>query len=134
MLAYRLRCPKLSTSGSPLERLRFSVCFTECTGVPDNAQLFHLDEANLLHNVSRRYLADEIYTYTGTVLLALNPYKPLPDMYGEKKMNSYRGRALGVMTPHVYGIAERARRMLVLEKTDQSIIVSGEVRFPATCA
>ena len=95
--------------------------------MPDNAQLFSLDEANLLHNVSRRYEADEIYTYTGTVLLALNPYQALPKLYDEETMNSYRGRALGVMPPHVYGIAERARRLLVAEKTDQSIIVSGEV-------
>ena len=35
------------------------------TGVPDNAQLFYLDEPNLLDNLSVRYTADEIYTYTG---------------------------------------------------------------------
>ena len=100
--------------------------------MPDNAQLFYLDEPNLLHNVAVRYRSDHIYTYTGTVLLAMNPYKLLPRLYEEETMDSYRGRALGVMPPHVYGIAERARRMLVSEQTDQSIVVSGEVRpcFP----
>ena len=122
------------SSGGPALKLPRSSVFQrspptgDAAGVPDNAQLFYLDEANLLHNVSDRYAVDEIYTYTGTVLLALNPYQALPKLYGEATMDSYRGRALGVRPPHVYGIAERARRMLVSEKADQSIIVSGEVR------
>jgi myosin V len=93
--------------------------------VPDNAQLFSLDEANLLHNVSRRYEADEIYTYTGTVLLALNPYQALPKLYDEETMNSYRGRALGVIPPPVYGIAERARRLRSVESWMMHILFLG---------
>lgn len=105
----------------------FCLTFSGAEGVPDNAQLFYLDEANLLDNVAKRYQGDSIYTYTGTVLLAVNPYRSLDDLYNEATMDSYRGRALGVKPPHVYAIAERARRMLVTEKADQSIIVSGEV-------
>ena len=40
-------------------------------GVADSAQLFYLDEANLLDNLSVRFTADAIYTYTGTVLLVI---------------------------------------------------------------
>lgn len=96
------------------------------SGVADNAQLFYLDEANLLDNLSVRYSADAIYTYTGTVLLAVNPYKVLDGLYSEERMDSYRGRALGVLPPHVYAIAERARRAIATDKTEQSIVVSGE--------
>ena len=96
------------------------------TGVADNAQLFHLNEANLLSNLSLRYSADAIYTYTGTVLLALNPNKRIAGLYDDDLMNVYRGRALGVLPPHVYAIAERARRAIATHKTDQSIVVSGE--------
>eukprot|EP00964_Phaeocystis_antarctica_P128849 scaffold92682_cov65-Phaeocystis_antarctica.AAC.2 len=94
--------------------------------VADNAQLTHLNEANLLANLIRRYDADGIYTYTGTVLHALNPYKQLPSLYDEETRDAYRGKALGVMPPHVYAVADRARRMIVSEKKDQSIVVSGE--------
>ena len=62
-------------------------------GVADNAQLFYLDEANLLQNLSVRFGADAIYTYTGTVLLAVNPYKPIDGLYAPELMDAYRGRA-----------------------------------------
>ena len=88
----------------------------------DNAQLFYLDEANLLHNLTVRFGADAIYTYTGTVLLAVNPYKTIKDLYDEGLMDGYRGRALGVLPPHVYAMAERARRAVVTEGADQSIV------------
>ena len=94
--------------------------------VADNAQLTHLNEASLLANLIRRYDADGIYTYTGTVLHALNPYKQLPSLYDEETRDAYRGKALGVMPPHVYAVADRARRMIISEKKDQSIVVSGE--------
>ena len=70
-------------------------------GVADNAQLFYLDEANLLQNLSVRFEADAIYTYTGTVLLAVNPYKPIDGLYAPELMDAYRGRALGVQPPRL---------------------------------
>ena len=60
------------------------------------------------------------------MLLALNPYKRIDGLYEEAQMNAYRGRALGVLPPHVFAIAERARRAMALDHTDQSIVVSGE--------
>ena len=60
------------------------------------------------------------------MLLALNPYKRIDGLYEEAQMDAYRGRALGVLPPHVFAIAERARRAMALDHTDQSIVVSGE--------
>ena len=50
----------------------------------------------------------------------------LQELYGEAVMDEYRGRALGVLPPHVYAIAERTRRAVVTDGTDQSSVVSGE--------
>ena len=110
------RRPKL-----PLVRLPQNACVRR---PPRQCALYHLDEANLLDEV--RFEADAIYTYTGTVLLALNPYKSVGGLYDEGVMDGYRGRALGVQPPHVYAIAERARRAIATGATDQSIVVSGE--------
>jgi len=41
----------------------------------------NLHEAPLLHLLLRRYRDDEIYTFTGDVLISINPYKTLPHLY-----------------------------------------------------
>ena len=40
-------------------------------GVHDNTQLMHLHEPSLLYNIRFRYGKDQIYTYTGSILIAL---------------------------------------------------------------
>ena len=92
---------------------------------PDNTMLIHLSEATLLANVRARYTAKEIYTLTGSILLAMNPFESLP-IYSEAIMAEYAGKSLGRAPPHVYAIAETAYQMLVKSGRSQSIIVSGE--------
>ena len=71
---------------------------------PDNCMLIHLSEATLLENVRARYFAKEIYTLTGSILLAMNPFETLP-IYSEAKMEPYKGKPLGKAPAHVYGTA-----------------------------
>ncbi|KAJ1618528.1 P-loop containing nucleoside triphosphate hydrolase protein [Pavlovales sp. CCMP2436] len=94
-------------------------------GYDDNTQLAHLDEANMLLNLSTRYEAGQIYTYVGTILVAINPYAELP-LYGEERMRTYRGRPMRALAPHPYAIADLALRLLSRDREDQSIVVSGE--------
>ena len=47
----------------------------------DHCALIHLNEPCVLENSKLRFLRDEIYTYTGKILVALNPFGPLP-VYG----------------------------------------------------
>ena len=54
-------------------------CFAPRT---DRTPRRHLNEAALLHNVRCRYMEDKIYTYTGNILIAVNPFQVgacLPD-------------------------------------------------------
>ena len=44
----------------------------------DLVTLPSVDEAMILHNLQRRFAADEIYTSIGSILISLNPFKPLP--------------------------------------------------------
>jgi myosin heavy subunit len=92
---------------------------------PDNTMLIHLSEPTLLANVRARFAAKEIYTLTGSILLAMNPFEMLP-IYSEARMADYKGKALGRAPPHVYGIAEVAYQMLVKSGRSQSVVVSGE--------
>lgn len=92
----------------------------------DNTAMVHLDDANILDNLRRRFLKDQVYTYTANVLLAVNPYKRLPHLYTAEKMAEYRSKNIGSMPPHPYAIADTAYRHLLRERRDQALVISGE--------
>eukprot|EP00442_Polarella_glacialis_P058713 CAMPEP_0115125062 /NCGR_PEP_ID=MMETSP0227-20121206/48773_1 /TAXON_ID=89957 /ORGANISM="Polarella glacialis, Strain CCMP 1383" /LENGTH=1400 /DNA_ID=CAMNT_0002528271 /DNA_START=21 /DNA_END=4223 /DNA_ORIENTATION=- len=92
----------------------------------DNTDMVHLDDANILDNIQRRYQKDLIYTYTANVLLAVNPYKKLPNLYSEEVMASYRGKNQGTLAPHPFAIADIAYRQLLRDRRNQALVISGE--------
>ena len=56
----------------------------------DSASCDTLSAAALLQQLQHRYLRNEIYTYAAHVLLAVNPYKPLPHLYSAQQILLYR--------------------------------------------
>ena len=58
-------------------------------GVPDHTMMDFLYDANLLHNITVRYMRDDIYSYIAYILIAVNPYKRLP-IYEDGIMWQYR--------------------------------------------
>ncbi|TQS33745.1 hypothetical protein Golomagni_05898, partial [Golovinomyces magnicellulatus] len=91
----------------------------------DMAELTHLNEASVVHNLRMRYQADLIYTYSGLFLVTVNPYCPLP-IYGNDYVNMYKGRSREDTKPHIFAVADEAFRNLVEEGRNQSILVTGE--------
>ncbi|KAI6251192.1 Myosin type-2 heavy chain 1 [Erysiphe necator] len=91
----------------------------------DMAELTHLNEASVVHNLHMRYQADLIYTYSGLFLVAVNPYCTLP-IYSNEYINMYKMHEREETKPHIYAIADEAFRNLVEEKQNQSILVTGE--------
>ncbi|KAL8259044.1 hypothetical protein R6Q59_026997 [Mikania micrantha] len=87
-------------------------------GVDDMTKLSYLHEPGVLHNLSVRYQRDKIYTYTGNILIAVNPFQSLPHLYDAHMMEKYKGAQFGTLSPHVFAIAEIA--------FSNSILVSGE--------
>uniref|UniRef100_A0A162A2K7 Myosin motor domain-containing protein n=1 Tax=Daucus carota subsp. sativus TaxID=79200 RepID=A0A162A2K7_DAUCS len=95
-------------------------------GVDDMTKLSYLHEPGVLQNLSTRYKLNEIYTYTGSILIAINPFQKLPHLYNSHMMQQYKGSQLGELSPHVYAIAEVAYRAMIREGKSNSILVSGE--------
>lgn len=89
----------------------------------DMAELTHLNEASVVHNLHMRYQADLIYTYSGLFLVTVNPYCPLP-IYTNEYMKMYKGRSREDTKPHIYAMADEAFRNLVDEGENQSILVT----------
>ena len=86
-------------------------------------RLSYLHEPGVLWNLQCRYRYDDIYTYTGTILIAVNPFANLDHLYGTHMMDEYRGKPLGELSPHVYAIADAAYRQMREEWKGQSILV-----------
>ena len=58
-------------------------------GVDDLIKLTHLHEAAILDVVASRARRGVIYTAVGQILLAVNPYKALPRLYGDDALRAY---------------------------------------------
>ncbi|KAH9616472.1 hypothetical protein KSS87_005406 [Heliosperma pusillum] len=95
-------------------------------GVDDMTKLTYLNEPGVLYNLERRYALDNIYTYTGSILIAVNPFTRLPHLYNAHMMEQYKGAPFGELSPHVFAVADVAYRAMMCEKRSQSILVSGE--------
>ncbi|KAJ3404664.1 Myosin type-2 heavy chain 1 [Chytriomyces hyalinus] len=94
-------------------------------GIDDLSNLSYLHEPEVLHNIKLRYLQEQIYTYSGIVLIAMNPFQRLA-LYSSDIMREYSGKRRGELEPHLFAVAEEAYRTMIREKQNQSIIVSGE--------
>ncbi|XP_062023728.1 myosin-16 isoform X4 [Rosa rugosa] len=95
-------------------------------GVDDMTKLSYLHEPGVLHNLATRYEISEIYTYTGNILIAVNPFQTLSHLYDASMMKKYSGVPFGELSPHVFAIADAAYREMVNEGKSNSILVSGE--------
>ncbi|KAH8515362.1 hypothetical protein H0E87_004001 [Populus deltoides] len=95
-------------------------------GVDDMTRLQYLHEPAVLHNLATRYEINEIYTYSGNILIAVNPFQPLSHLYDVYVMERYKGAPVEGLSPHVFTIADVAYREMIKEGRSNSILVSGE--------
>lgn len=95
-------------------------------GVDDMTKLSYLHEPGVLQNLATRYELNEIYTYTGNILIAVNPFQRLPHLYDTHMMQQYKGAAFGELSPHVFAVGDAAYRAMINEGKSNSILVSGE--------
>ena len=94
----------------------------------DLTELHFVHEAALLAHVRERYARQRIYTYVGSTLVSLNPFRELPGEYGEQRMAELKKTAAQRTgrTPHLYAIAELAHRSVQQQHCSASVVVSGE--------
>uniref|UniRef100_A0A673GYU9 Unconventional myosin-Ib n=1 Tax=Sinocyclocheilus rhinocerous TaxID=307959 RepID=A0A673GYU9_9TELE len=60
-------------------------------GVGDMVLIEPLSEDTFIENLKKRFDHNEIYTYIGSVVISMNPYKSLP-IYTAEKVEEYRNR------------------------------------------
>ncbi|KAH3902876.1 probable Myosin-2 [Saccharomycodes ludwigii] len=92
----------------------------------DLTSLSYLNEPAVLHAIKTRYAQLQIYTYSGIVLIATNPFDRVDQLYSQDMIQAYAGRRRGELEPHLFAIAEEAYRLMKNDKQNQTIVVSGE--------
>jgi myosin heavy subunit len=94
----------------------------ESNNINNLIKLFHLNEPSILEAINQRYFEDIIYTYTGEILIAVNPFKSLT-IYDNDKMIEYRNNSDIENEPHIYQLSNKVYNE---KNIDHSILVSGE--------
>lgn len=103
--------------------------------VDDMVDLPYLHEAAILFNLKARHVRALPYARVSDILIAINPYQWLTDLYEDsvrmhyaKKIvweKSERDPRIG-LPPHIYEVSSLCYKGLVLDRNNQSILVSGE--------
>jgi len=95
-------------------------------GVDDMVMLSKIGNDSILDNLKKRYGGDVIYTYIGNVLISVNPFKQIKNLYSERNLLEYRGKFRYELQPHVYAVADDMYRNMYAEGQSQCVIISGE--------
>nr|XP_020494074.1 unconventional myosin-Ib isoform X3 [Labrus bergylta] len=94
-------------------------------GVGDMVLLEPLSEDSFIENLRNRFDHNEIYTYIGSVVISMNPYRSLP-IFTPEKVEEYRNRNFYELSPHIYALADEAYSSLRDQDKDQCILITGE--------
>uniref|UniRef100_A0A8C3G4A0 Myosin Ic, paralog b n=1 Tax=Cyclopterus lumpus TaxID=8103 RepID=A0A8C3G4A0_CYCLU len=115
---------------SPIDGLRAmmesALTARDRVGVQDFVLLEnYTSEAAFIENLRKRFKENLIYTYIGSVLVSVNPYKDL-EIYNKNHMERYRGVNFYEVSPHIYAVGDNSYRSMRTERKDQCILISGE--------
>ncbi|KAI7059455.1 myosin-2 [Hortaea werneckii] len=92
----------------------------------DLTNLSHLNEPAVLQAIKLRYAQKEIYTYSGIVLIATNPFARVDSLYVPGMVQIYAGKHRASQAPHLFAIAEESFSDMLRDNRNQTIVVSGE--------
>uniref|UniRef100_A0AAQ5XBC1 non-specific serine/threonine protein kinase n=1 Tax=Amphiprion ocellaris TaxID=80972 RepID=A0AAQ5XBC1_AMPOC len=95
---------------------------TDAEEVDDLATLEVLDENTVTEQLQSRYGRDQIYTYVGDILIAVNPFHKM-EIYTPQM---YIGAKRTANPPHIFAVADIAYQSMVSYNADQCVVISGE--------
>lgn len=107
---------------------------------PNMINLSELNEAAILENLRNRFENGDIYvspvlfisnfmvvtylnkTYTGSILLAINPYENV-SCYEANNIRLYQKARIGELPPHIFAIANETFRQMIEHDKNQCVVI-----------
>ncbi|XP_078345595.1 myosin-IIIb-like isoform X2 [Oculina patagonica] len=93
--------------------------------VDNLAELGSLTEDIILSHLLERYMNNQIYTYIGDILIAVNPLKTL-NLYGPEHSKLYKNSHKSDLPPHIFMVADMTHQAMIHNKNPQCCLISGE--------
>ncbi|XP_027131146.1 LOW QUALITY PROTEIN: myosin IEb [Larimichthys crocea] len=107
------------------ERYHWLAQNVKVSGVDDMVLLSKINEDAITDNLKKRYMDDYIFTYIGSVLISVNPFKQLP-YFTDREVELYQGAAQYENPPHIYALADHMYRNMMIDSENQCVVFSGE--------
>jgi len=84
-----------------------------------------ITDATIVNQLGIRLVRGAIHTSIAEVLIICNPFKVLP-IYGPSHIKLYQNGSMSDVSPHIFGLSEKAYRKMVTAHIPQAVIISGE--------
>ncbi len=98
----------------------------ELSAESDLAKLSHLTVDDMCASLQQRFAKDQIYTWCGSVLISVNPYRPIASLYGAQQVQQYHSHSVDIqLPPHLFAVGRRLLRTAATMR-NQSVVISGE--------
>ncbi|EPQ10477.1 Myosin-If [Myotis brandtii] len=107
------------------ERFHWQSHNVKQSGVDDMVLLPQITEDAIVANLRKRFMDDYIFTYIGSVLISVNPFKQMP-YFTDREIDLYQGAAQYENPPHIYALTDNMYRNMLIDCENQCVIISGE--------
>eukprot|EP00074_Homo_sapiens_P071885 XP_011526327.1 unconventional myosin-If isoform X2 [Homo sapiens] len=107
------------------ERFHWQSHNVKQSGVDDMVLLPQITEDAIAANLRKRFMDDYIFTYIGSVLISVNPFKQMP-YFTDREIDLYQGAAQYENPPHIYALTDNMYRNMLIDCENQCVIISGE--------
>jgi len=91
-----------------------------------------INEPEVINNIQKRYQDDQIFSYLGSSLISVNPYKYIHKLFENKVLEQYQEAIRNLqfdikeLPSHIFAVTGNAVVNLLNTQKNQAIVISGE--------
>eukprot|EP00820_Chromera_velia_P012776 Cvel_23496.t1-p1 / transcript=Cvel_23496.t1 / gene=Cvel_23496 / organism=Chromera_velia_CCMP2878 / gene_product=Myosin-D, putative / transcript_product=Myosin-D, putative / location=Cvel_scaffold2426:27525-28256(+) / protein_length=211 / sequence_SO=supercontig / SO=protein_coding / is_pseudo=false len=114
------------------QTVKYSECMyvnehLDCMEANELTKVLHVNQAAVYDILKQRFLKKQIYTYARPLLVVMNPFQSVPELYSSERILKYKGMVhQDDLPPHTFAVAQKMVTQLRENQRNQSCVISGE--------